>query len=377
MAEIYSVGTLTDYIKARLEGDVYLQGVTVKGEISNFIAHRSGHWYFTLKDEDSQIKVVMFRGSNARVLFKPEDGHKVLLRGDISVYAPQGTYQLTATAMRKDGVGDLYAAFERLKRQLAEEGLFDPDRKKKLPAFPAKIGVITSANGAAVRDIKQIAGRRCAGVQLVLYPALVQGNGAEDSLIKALDYFEREYPVDAVIIGRGGGSIEDLWAFNGERLARRIYAMKTPVVSAVGHETDFTICDFVADLRAPTPSAAAELTVPDMRGVLQDLDMRAERLNAAMQETFAEQKERLQGFAEIFRKSGGQRLALEGERLKGVVGKMESLNPLAVLSRGYAVASKAGKSVKSVREIEKGEELTVRLTDGEAKTVVGDIVWKQ
>ncbi len=377
MAEIYSVGSLTDYIKGKLEGDAYLQNVTVKGEISNFIAHRSGHWYFTLKDEESQIKVVMFRGSNARVLFKPEDGHKVLLRGDISVYAPQGTYQLNATAMRKDGVGDLYAAFEQLKRQLAEEGLFDPAHKKKLPTFPSKIGVVTSANGAAVRDIKNIAGRRCGAVQLVLYPALVQGVGAEESLIKALEYFETRYPVDVVIIGRGGGSIEDLWAFNGERLARRIYAMRTPVISAVGHETDFTICDFAADLRAPTPSAAAELAVHDIRGMLQDLDIRAEKLTAAMQETLDGQRERLQEFVDVFQKCGSQRLTLEEEKLKGAVGKLESLNPLSVLSRGYAVASKEGKGVKSVREVQKGEEMTVRFADGEVQTVVGEIVCKQ
>ncbi len=370
MAEIFSVGGLTGYIKDLLEGDSYLQNVTVKGEISNFVAHRSGHWYFTLKDEESQIRAVMFRGSNARVPFKPEDGDKVVLRGEISVYSPQGGYQLNAVAMRKDGLGDLYVAFERLKRRLEEEGLFDSYHKKRLPLFPAKIGVITSANGAAVRDIKNIAQRRCGAVQLVLYPALVQGSGAEESLIEALNYFEREYPVDIVILGRGGGSMEDLWGFNGEKLARTIYAMETPVVSAVGHETDFTICDFVADLRAPTPSAAAELTVPDIRGILQDLDMRYERLTQRLSEIVEGERERLQGYADIFSKVGLEQLRFQREKWKGLVGKIESLNPLAVLARGYSVALKDGKSVKSVKDVASGDTLTLRLTDGSVQTKI-------
>ncbi len=370
MTEIFSVATLTGYIKNLLEGDYALQNVTVKGEISNFIAHRSGHWYFTLKDEDSQIRVTMFRGSNARVLFKPEDGHKVVLRGNISVYSPQGNYQLNATAMRRDGLGDLYVAFEELKKKLEAEGLFDPRYKKPLPPFPTKIGVITSANGAAVRDIKNIASRRCGAVQLVLYPALVQGVGTEESLLRALDYFETEYPVDVVIIGRGGGSIEDLWGFNGERLARKIFAMQTPVVSAVGHETDFTICDFVADLRAPTPSAAAELTVPDVRGMLQDLDMRYDRLTETLQAIVEGAREQLEDYIELFKKVGPRQLKLEEERLKGLVGKTESLSPLSVLSRGYSVAMKNGKTVKSVSDVEKGDKLLLRLQDGAVNTII-------
>ncbi len=370
MAEIFSVGSLTEYIKELLEEDYSLQNVTVKGEISNFIAHRSGHWYFTLKDEDSQIRVVMFRGSNARVTFKPEDGHKVVLRGGISVYAPQGGYQLNAIAMKRDGLGDLFVAFEELKRKLEAEGLFDIRRKKKLPPFPSKIGVITSANGAAVRDIKNIAQRRCGAVQLVLYPSLVQGAGTEESLVKALDYFENEYKVDVVIIGRGGGSMEDLWGFNGEKLARKIFSMETPVVSAVGHETDFTICDFVADLRAPTPSAAAELTVPDLNGMLQDLDLRYERLTEGMQALIEDGRRRLTDCVDSFSKRGLEQLRLKGECLKGAVGKIESLNPLAVLSRGYTVASKAGKTLKSVKEVVAGDQITLRMSDGEIKTIV-------
>ncbi len=368
--EIFSVGSLTGYIKNLLEGDAYLQNVTVKGEISNFIAHRSGHWYFTLKDEESQIRVVMFRGSNSRVAFKPEDGHKVVLRGEISVYAPQGGYQINALAMKRDGLGDLYVAYEELKRRLEREGLFDVGFKKKIPAFPSKIGVITSANGAAVRDIKNIAQRRCGAVQLVLYPALVQGNGTEDSLINALNYFEKEYPVDVVILGRGGGSIEDLWGFNSERLARTIFAMNTPVISAVGHETDFTICDFVADLRAPTPSAAAELAVPDINGLLQDLDLRYERLTEQIREIVEGERDRLQDYADVFSKVGLEQLRFQREKWKGLVGKIESLNPLAVLARGYSVALKDGKSIKSVSEVESGDEITLRLADGNVEAIM-------
>ncbi len=370
MATVFTVGDLTGYIKDKLEGDYILQNVTVKGEISNFIAHRSGHWYFTLKDEDSQIKAVMFRGSNSRVSFIPTNGHKVVVRGDISVYPPQGNYQLNVTGMKKDGLGDLFVAFEELKRKLEAEGLFDRAHKKKLPAFPSKIGVITSANGAAVRDIKNIASRRCSAVQLVLYPALVQGAGTEESLVKALDYFENEYPVDAIIIGRGGGSIEDLWGFNGELLARKIYAMQTPVVSAVGHETDFTICDFVADLRAPTPSAAAELTVPDVVGLLQDLDLRYERLTEGMQALIDGERERLFTYADTFSKRGLEQLRFKKETLGGLIGKIETLNPLSVLSRGYSVARKEGRTVKTVGELAVGDTLQIRLRDGEAQTIV-------
>lgn len=370
MLEIFSVAQLTGYIKDLIEEDGYLQNVTVKGEISNFIAHRSGHWYFTLKDENSQIKAVMFRGSNMRVNFKPEDGHKVVLQGKVSVYEGRGEYQIYATSMKRDGLGDLYVAFEEMKARLMAEGLFDMQYKKPLPSFPSKIGVITSANGATVRDIKNIASRRCPSVQLVLYPALVQGAGTEESLIQALDYFENVYKVDAIIIGRGGGSIEDLWGFNGERLARKIFSMQTPVVSAVGHETDFTICDFVADLRAPTPSAAAELTVPDINGLLQDLDRRYDNLTECMQDILAEEKERLEEYLDVFRKTGLEQLRFKEEQLKGLVGKIETLNPLAVLARGYAVALKEGKTVKSIDDIAVGEQLEIRFTNGKLKTEV-------
>lgn len=370
MEKSVSVGQLTKYIKGLLEEDILLSRVTVKGEISNFIAHRSGHWYFTLKDEDAQLKAVMFRGANAGVVFKPKDGDKVEITGRISVYEERGEYQMYAAQMRRSGVGDLYAAFEELKRRLGEEGLFDARWKKPLPAFPQKIGVITSANGAAVRDIKNIASRRCPAVQLVLYPAIVQGAAAEGSLIKALDFFENEYPVDAVIVGRGGGSIEDLWGFNGEKLARTIFAMRTPVVSAVGHETDFTICDFVADLRAPTPSAAAELTVPDCNGLLQDLDRKYDRFTELAWGGLEERGEKVKTYAERLKTRALEKLKLEEERFKGRVGKLESLSPLSVLARGYAVAQAKGRTVKSAKQVEIGDELDLILSEGKLKTKI-------
>jgi exodeoxyribonuclease VII large subunit len=370
MDKTLTVGQLTNYIKGLIEDDFVLSRVTVKGELSNFIAHRSGHWYFTLKDEESQIKGVMFRGANAGVTFKPKDGDKVELTGRISVYEERGEYQIYAAQMRKSGVGDLYAAFEELKQRLGAEGLFDKRYKKPLPEFPQKIGVITSANGAAIRDIKNISERRCPAVQLVLYPALVQGASAEPSLIKALEFFENEYPVDAIIIGRGGGSIEDLWGFNGEKLARTIFAMKTPVVSAVGHETDFTICDFVADLRAPTPSAAAELTIPDWTGIAQELDRRYDRLTELVFGEIQDGGERLKQLVERLALRGRERLRLEQERFQGRVGKIESLSPLAVLSRGYAVAQANGKTIKSVNEAEVGERVELTLADGKLTTEI-------
>ena len=260
-----SVSELNAYVKRLFDNDRALNAISVRGEISNFTYHRTGHLYFTLKDEDSQIRAVMFRSSASTLKFMPENGMKVIIRGSINVYTQTGSYQIYVNSMQPDGIGALYVAYEQLKSKLESEGLFSDEYKKQIPEYPKKIGVITSPTGAAVRDIINVTGRRFPLAQIYLYPSLVQGDGAEDNLIKALDYFESSGLVDLVIIGRGGGSIEDLWAFNGEKLARRIFECKTPIISAVGHETDFTICDFVADLRAPTPSAAAEIAVPDSR----------------------------------------------------------------------------------------------------------------
>ena len=337
----------------------------MKGEISNFIHHRSGHMYFTLKDEDSQIKAVMFRGANMRLTFRPENGQKVVVMGQVSVYPAGGQYQLYVGAMRPDGIGDLYQAYEKLKKQLTEEGLFDERHKKPLPAFPQKIGVITSANGAAVRDIMNVVGRRCPMAQLLLYPAQVQGAGTDSSLIRGLDYFEAQGDIDVIIIGRGGGSLEDLWGFNSERLARRIFEMNTPVISAVGHETDFTICDFVSDKRAPTPSAAAEIAVPDLRVLRQRLDDASDRAVSAALLCVDDRRKRLKEEAASYEERSVERMfRLKEEKLKGLVGRTHSLSPLAVLSRGYAVVSKDGKALKNTEGVSVGDEVELRLQNG-------------
>ncbi len=362
---VFSVLQLNEYIKDLLEAEPQLAAVTVKGEISNFIHHRSGHMYFTLKDEDSQIKAVMFRGANMRLSFRPENGQKVVVMGQVSVYPAGGQYQLYVGAMRPDGIGDLYQAYEKLKKQLTEEGLFDERHKKPLPAFPQKIGVITSANGAAVRDIMNVVGRRCPMAQLLLYPAQVQGAGTDSSLIKGLDYFENQGDIDVIIIGRGGGSLEDLWGFNSERLARRIFEMNTPVISAVGHETDFTICDFVSDKRAPTPSAAAEIAVPDLRVLRQRLDDASDRAVSAALSCVDDRRKRLVEEAASYEERSVERLfRLKEEKLKGLVGRTHSLSPLAVLSRGYAVASKDGKALKNTEGVSVGDEVELRLQNG-------------
>ena len=362
---VLSVLQLNEYVKGVLEDEPQLQAVAVKGEISNFIHHRSGHMYFTLKDEDSQIKAVMFKNANMRLQFRPKDGQKVVVMGSVSVYSPGGQYQLYVGAMKPDGVGDLYQAYEELKKRLSEEGLFDTIHKKPLPPFPQKIGVITSANGAAVRDIINVAGRRCPMTQLLLYPAQVQGAGTDESLITALDYFERRGDVDVIIIGRGGGSIEDLWGFNSERLARKIFALETPVISAVGHETDFTICDFVSDKRAPTPSAAAEIAVPDVNVLRQRLDGVAERACGGLVGGVEERVKRLEEVRLSFDAKNVERLlSLKEEKWKGLAGKANSLSPLAVLARGYAVVSKDGKALTDAAAAEVGDSVEIRLQKG-------------
>ena len=362
---VLSVLELNEYVKGVLEDEPQLQAVAVKGEISNFIHHRSGHMYFTLKDEDSQIKAVMFKNANMRLQFRPKDGQKVVVMGSVSVYSPGGQYQLYVGAMKQDGIGDLYQAYEELKKRLSEEGLFDPIHKKPLPAFPQKIGVITSANGAAVRDIINVAGRRCPMTQLLLYPAQVQGAGTDEGLIAALEYFDARGDIDVVIIGRGGGSIEDLWGFNSERLARKIFAMNTPVISAVGHETDFTICDFVADKRAPTPSAAAEIAVPDLNVLRERLDGMAERACGGLENGIAERLRRLNDAKATYDVRGVERLLrLREEKLKGLAGKAHTLSPLGVLARGYAVVSKDGKAVVDAAAVEVGDGVEIRLQKG-------------
>lgn len=383
----FTVTELNSFLKNLLDNNKTLTAVTVTGEISNLKDHGSGHLYFSLKDADAQIKAVMFRFQRSRLKFIPEDGMRVTLCGSVSVYSQTGSLQIYVNSMEPDGVGALYLAYEQLKAKLGSEGLFDDDHKKPLPLYPKRIGVITSPSGAAVRDIINVTKRRFPVSDIYIYPALVQGHAAEESLIEALDYFESTSLVDVIIIGRGGGSIEDLWAFNGERLARKIYAISIPIISAVGHETDFTICDFVADLRAPTPSAAAEIAVPDLRDLLLRLDDISQRLSCALRRTVERRRERLDTIANsgIFSSPTGifevQRDNLNDlnfrvqdacnakikelrNSLLFLCGKADAMSPLAVLKRGYAVCENSDGKVVSARSINIGEKVSIVLSDG-------------
>ena len=388
-----TVSALNEYIKARIEGDPLLGSVSVTGELSNFKLHSSGHLYFTLKDEGAEIRCVMFRSRAASLRFQPEDGMKVILRGSVGVYTKGGSYQFYADAMQPDGIGALYLAYEQRKKKLEEEGLFDEDRKRPIPRLPMCIGVVTSPTGAVIRDIMHVAGRRFPLAKILLYPALVQGANAEESLLRGIDYFDRTKCCDVVIIGRGGGSMEDLWAFNGEKLARRIAAAEIPIISAVGHETDYTICDFVADLRAPTPSAAAEHAVPDAREISLRLDELVARCAkelkdqvARYEETlrdlssrpclrdgeglFSPDTEKLRLLQEKLTLAFGDRIGRSEQALGLLSGKLDALSPLSVLSRGYAVVRKEGKIVRSAKEVREGDLISVRLHSGEIEAAV-------
>jgi len=385
--EPFTVSELNNYIKNIFESNRTLSAVTVKGEISNFTNHRSGHLYFSVKDEDGQIRAVMFRSRALGLKFMPESGMRVILHGSVTVYPRDGSYQLYVNSMQPDGIGALYLAYEQLKERLYREGLFDEAHKKPLPTLPERIGVITSPTGAAVRDIINVCTRRFPLAELYIYPSLVQGDMAEESLIRALDYFDKSGLCDVIILGRGGGSIEDLWAFNGESLARKIYETRIPVISAVGHETDFTIADFVSDKRAPTPSAAAELAVPDIRELLMRIDSLYERGAMALERIAERAKERLLGYSERFspermnefiEKKRDKASELEErakslidkllERLKGRLaigaGKLDSLSPLSVLKRGFSIVEREGVMLKGAADVSVGDSLTVRMSDG-------------
>lgn len=292
--KILSVKDLNRYIKLLLEGDTRLQDVWVRGEISNFTHHSSGHMYFTLKDADGRLKSIMFASHNQKLGFIPKEGTKVIARGNISVYERDGAYQFYVTAMQPDGIGSLYLAFEQLKKKLEIEGLFAPERKKPIPRFPRAIGVITSPTGAAIRDVIITLQRRFPSIPILLYPVLVQGTQAAPSIVKAIEAMNRLGEADVLIVGRGGGSLEELWAFNEEVVARAIAASAIPIISAVGHETDFTIADFVADLRAPTPTAAAELAVPHHLELKQQLSQQAQRLHNGLLQLLRRKQERLE-----------------------------------------------------------------------------------
>lgn len=396
---IITVGQLNRYVKSLLDADENLYNLYLVGEISNFTDHyKSGHFYFSLKDEDAQIKAVMFRNNAARVRFRVENGMRVIVRGRVSMYEAAGQYQIFVDDMQPDGVGALNLAFEQLKEKLQKEGLFDAAHKKPIPKIPKRIGVITSATGAAVQDILNILERRFPLAEVVLAPVLVQGEGAHKQLISALEEFNRTKCADVLIIGRGGGSTEDLWEFNNEDLARAVYTSKIPVISAVGHETDFTICDFVADLRAPTPSAAAELAVPDQNEVLAYLDSLQNRLLRALSAKLSDERYRLSSLTEkgVFatpalyfdnlrmrlmsttnRFFSVQQKTMQNERLRlrENASKLQSLSPLSVLARGYSVTSSAdGKIVKSKTQLSIGADVEIRLTDGSARCQVKEIV---
>ncbi len=382
-----TVTQLNQYIGQLFECNDILNGISVRGEISNFKHHTSGHMYFSLKDNESVIKCVMFRGAASHVRFRPEDGMKITAYGRVAVYMAAGQYQLYIEQMEPDGVGALYVAYEQLKNKLAAEGLFAEERKKPIPRYPAHVGLITSPTGAAIQDLTSILLRRYPLARVTLYPAFVQGDGAAETLIRGIEYFSHHMP-DVIIIGRGGGSIEDLWCFNDEGLARAIAACAVPVISAVGHETDFTICDFVADLRAPTPSAAAELAVPEARAVLQTIEGLRARLYQGMDHRMDMLRQRLEHLSQAAVLSDTARLlepyytTIEnmeqrlhdamrsrttdaGHRLAVLSEKLHALSPLAVLARGYAITIDAkGDAIRHVADVEDEDEICVRLSDG-------------
>ena len=395
-AGVFSVSDLNNYIKSIFENNRTLTSVSVRGEISNFTNHRSGHLYFSLKDVDGQIRAVMFRSRAASLKFLPESGMKVIVHGSVTVYPRDGSYQIYVSSMQPDGIGALYLAYEQMKARLAEEGLFDEEHKKPIPVYPDRIGVITSPTGAAVRDIINVTGRRYPSADVFVYPALVQGEGAEESLVKALDYLDKSKLCDVIIIGRGGGSIEDLWAFNSEKLARRIYEAEVPIISAVGHETDFTICDFVSDMRAPTPSAAAEIAVPDRRELLMRIDSYDERLSLALVRKLQREKDRLSYLRdkadessiknlidnkrdEVQRLSAMAKLLINSrlentkDKLLSNIGRANALSPLAILSRGYSVAEADGRVIKSVDELEPDKKIKLIFGDGVASAKITEV----
>lgn len=384
-----TVAQLNRYVGALLERDDRLNPVLVKGEISGFKAYSSGHLYFTLKDDEAAVSCVMFKGQASKLRFRPSDGLKVILTAKASLYDRDGRFQLYVSEMTPDGVGDLYLAFEQMKKRLAEEGLFDPDKKKKIPLLPRAIGVVTSPSGAVIRDIIHVLSRRFPNFRLRLIPAQVQGEGAAASIAAAIRKFNQLDNVDVMIVGRGGGSLEDLWAFNEEIVARAVYESKIPIISAVGHETDYTICDFVADLRAPTPSAAAELAVPVRKEQEMKLLQFQNRLNRALNGRLERQRQRLQHLQQnkVFRqpfdmidrrrmdcdraglalRQAMQKKASFAERHFAVLaGKLDAMSPLKVLARGYGVVTSAvtGSALLSTALVNPGDSVDVWLSDG-------------
>lgn len=410
-----TVTQLTRYIKYKIDNDVNLNEVFLKGEISNFKAHSRGHYYFTLKDDGSRINAIMFASSTKKLKFIPSDGMKVLVTGKISVFEANGGYQIYVNDMLEDGVGNLYIAFEQLKKRLGEEGLFDPSIKKKIPKIPRRVGVVTAPTGAAIKDIISTIKRRWPLAEIYLFPTLVQGENAKEDIVRQIKN-SADYDLDTLIVGRGGGSIEDLWAFNEEIVARAIYECQTPVISAVGHEIDFTIADFVADLRAPTPTGAAEMAVPDINDIRRLLEQINIRLNKAMVNDLKRYRDKLtslinrpvltnpitiyqnkelifDGILERLKYSSKALITVKEKELLNIknsyalrspfqildkkankylqlVSKLETLSPLLTIKRGYSITRCNNKVIKSVNDVKKDDLLEIELSDGSIKTKV-------
>lgn len=393
---VLSVSQLNRYVKSIIEQDYNLQTVFVQGEISNFTNHyRTGHYYMTIKDEYSSIRAVMFKSANSRLRFMPENSMNVIIKGRVSVFERDGQYQLYIDDMQPDGAGALSLAFEQLKNKLAAEGLFDEIRKRPIPRFPERVGVVTSPTGAAIRDIINVISRRFPAAELILCPVQVQGASAAGQIKAAIELFNTKKAADVLIVGRGGGSAEELWAFNEEPVARAVAASEIPVISAVGHETDFTICDFAADLRAPTPSAAAEIAVPDITALGELLGSFSRRMNSAVGGTLTHEKARLEARAQLLKRlsprnyiddlaarCGGAgvridsavRHSMEVRRgeISALCARLDALSPLRVIARGYAVASSGGKVLTSPSQVKVGDTIDLRLAGGELKCEVID-----
>lgn len=393
MKNVYTVRQVNSYIKNMFAQDFMLNRIYVKGEVSNLKYHTSGHIYFSLKDESGTIACVMFAGSRSGLSFRMEEGQQIIVLGAVDVYARDGKYQLYARKIVRDGVGLLYERFELLKKELQEMGMFAPEYKQKIPKYIRRLGVVTAPTGAAVRDIINITKRRNPFVQIILYPALVQGEGASESIVKGIHALEAE-KVDVMIVGRGGGSMEDLWAFNEEAVARAVFDCSVPVISAVGHETDTTIIDFVADLRAPTPSVAAELAVYDFMEMKKNLKLREERLLHFMQLILERKRQKLEQYSlrmrayhpqqrlneqrqfaadaeNRLRREMMRRLEQEKYRLGLMAERLKGLSPLEKLSQGYAyVENSSGANVRTVSNVKQGEQITVYVTDGRIRAEV-------
>ena len=386
--KIATVSQINGYVKKILDHNIILNNVWIKGEISNFKHHYSGHLYITLKDEGGVLKAVMFRGSAQSLNFEPSDGMKVLARGRISVYEAGGSYQLYIEEMIPDGVGELYIAYEQLKKQLEEEGLFRPEHKKPIPKFPKRVGVVTASTGAAVRDIINVITRRYPMAEIVIYPAQVQGVGAAESVVKAIEYFNATNEVDTLIVGRGGGSIEDLWAFNEENVARAIYEAKTPIISGTGHEVDTTIADYAADLRAATPTAACELAVPDITEVMEGIANREYTMAALLKQIIRryqmklqkyqitivnydprfqlqEQKMRLSELEEQIQQVMKNKMTGYKHKLELYAKELHGLSPTAKLINGFGyLEDQNGEPVTSVHKVKEGDQISLTISDG-------------